>query len=219
MEKLSYPIQLLNTVSRGTNETTGYSHQRLSDSMHSAMKLAIVSKMKFDKDDFKEFAKFWSFSERYYELACKENISAAISFEAWKNRKPFIADMIEYGWQGAVKRNKGRLAVSSSFWWNGEKVTVTSFSGDGTYLIACSYKDKKPDEYRNKIKHQYKITHKDLRNYRAELKKIADSNSGRKLNLSIPEVCRQIEGFTIQEVWEKIEECEKTEEKKLCQKK
>jgi len=209
MKNQSYPIQLLQTIWKSTNKITG---RRLNNAMQTGLKLAIESGMKFNTNDFdfidKNFRFYWwggndgtMLGERYYAIACEySNISAAISFELWKERKSFITDMVEYGQPGMGKRNKGRLAIRSKFWWNGERVTVTSFSENGTYLIACSYKNRNPNEYRNKIKHQYEITYKDLKDYRIELKKISE-----ELKLSIPEVYQQIKGYTIQEVWEKIE--------------
>ena len=207
----SYPIQLLTTVWRGTNEVTGHSWERLNSSMQDGLSLAIKSGMKFDKDDFHYIADHFRFyywggndrhmlGERYYIQACAmPNVSAAISFESWVSRKPFVADVVKYGWQEEIERPRGRLAIGSTLFWNGEKVTVTSFSEDQTYLVACSYKPG--DEYPTKIKHQYKITHKDLKNYRAALKSLSKA-----AGLSIADTCKTIGGHTIEETWERIKE-------------
>ncbi|MCK4624345.1 MAG: hypothetical protein KAV00_03470 [Phycisphaerae bacterium] len=177
-------IQLLDIVWKNSVAVTGFSWDRLNRSMASALSLAIDSGMRFDPGDFAAILKKYrmnrwcgmdgGLAEGFYMLAVvTDNISAAQSFEAWKGRKPFIADGVDPPeWQHRVPRawlrKRGRLAVGFTFGWNGEMVTVTTFAKDGSHLVACSYHPQtEKDPYANKIKHRYKITIKDIREERA----------------------------------------------------
>lgn len=77
----------------------GHSWQVVNGTMLSALVLAVKGRFKFEKDDLQQVAavKHWGIGrwigdpERLYALACDENnISAAIAYETWKGRKPFI---------------------------------------------------------------------------------------------------------------------------------
>lgn len=216
--KLSHPLQLLTVVWDGVGgRFRGDSWRKTNRSLQDALNLAISSGMKFELDDFKYINKnfrpwYWMgndghmLGERYYFIAVRErNTSAAIAFEVWKGRKPFIADNVETlpHWGGSCRFERSRLACGCQFYWNGEKVAVTSFSEDGTYLVACSYKDNKPNEYEAKILHQYKITVKDLRNLRSEMKKIA-----KEVEMSVADTAAMLmkNNATTKEAWRLIDE-------------
>jgi hypothetical protein len=101
--------------------------------MHSALMLAITSGLSFAPDDFKAIhdtmrGGYWmGDAESFFRVAVESNhTQACVSFETWYARKPFL-------WEGK------RLYVGAQFTWEGEAVTVTSFSAKGS-LCACSYK-------------------------------------------------------------------------------
>lgn len=162
---------------------SGFSWIRLNRSMREALCLAISSRCSFDIGDFAGFLDAFSLdrwsvdAEGLYGLAVIEgNRSAVESFEQWRGRGPFIADDVTshgvYGSRTFLNRQRTRLVIGFSFPWQGEQITVTSFSDDGTYLTACSYKPRtKDDPYRNEVLHRYKITVADLQADRKERKR------------------------------------------------
>jgi len=177
-QKDSPAIQLLQLVWSNCNTTTGHSWERVNQSMASALHLAICSGFKFDVGDFAAINLlfrfgYWGgawgggFAEQFYTSAvAADNLSAAQSFEAWKKRKPIIADKVRHGdsrfRHSDSSRAKGRLCISCKFTWKGESVTVTSMAEGETKATACSYK---PDTgYSSKgggclkILHRYTIT-------------------------------------------------------------
>lgn len=226
--KLSPPIQMLQIVWENANKAMGFSWQRLNSSMQDALSLAISAGMRFDPGDFKYIAEnfrfdYWGgsdghmFGERYYRQACNEpNKSACRAFEKWRSREPFIADNVNTGryWGDSKMLSRSRLAIGFEFYWNGETVTVTSFSIDGSYLTACSYQEEPKDEYAPaKIKHRYKITVKDLKTNHPELKKlgIAIARCEDKTEpLSPADTAKRLQRTkkTIAEAWKLVEEWE-----------
>jgi len=183
-QKFSPAIQLIDLVYTKSFAVKPHTWRVDNDCLETALSLAIRAGMEFYLDDFKYISDNFKFGywagndgnmqgERYYFKAIREgNIRAAQSFEAWKNRKPFIYDGISHAWKKDFERKQCRVFVNAQFVWNGEQVRATSFSKNGLYFIACSYHTKKEGEYRDKIKRQYKITHADLKKARAENKLI-----------------------------------------------
>jgi len=188
MAKESRAIKLLRLVWDGCNKATGHSWERLNHSLHTALQLAIGSGFQFGLADFAtidtEFRfEYWGgrdnggFAESFYSLACAvDNISACHAFEAWKNRKPIIADAIDYhqrngNWKhgGGGSRKQGRLCVGCSLEWHGENATVTSMGDGKTEAVACSYKGNLCDSNRP-ILHRYKLTPEAIIADRAERK-------------------------------------------------
>ena len=156
-------IQLLRLLWRHEGHQMGHSWERINATMRNGLGLAIRSGLEFARGDFAVISDAfnpgcWLNGERMYSVACLgehgPNRSAAISFERWKGRKPFILD-------------GHRLAVGSKFDWYDDRVTVTSFADDSSYLVACSYKyteSNTGDTYaRRKVAHRYKIAIADLR--------------------------------------------------------
>lgn len=145
--ELSPAHVLVAHVWANVQEATGHSWQRLNSSMHSAVMLAIEAGLRFDETDIRAFYRdmrggYWfgqgdgmGEGEQFFTRACKYgNDSAARSFEAWKGRSPFVL-------------GGSRLSVGSDFVWFADgprkaplRVTVTSFTVEGTALTACSYK-------------------------------------------------------------------------------
>lgn len=158
MSKKSPVQQLLQTIWDHHNPG---SWQRLNHALYAGLMLAIRAGFQFERDDFINLKSFnfhyWcgagsgpnGYAEHFYTLACSSqrdggNRSAAIAFEAWKKRKPFI-------FQGK------RLAERSELtWWDGfpnalegedllealldlpvmNRLEVSSFAEDGSYLNA-----------------------------------------------------------------------------------
>lgn len=77
------------------------------------------------------------------------NISACRSFEDWKERKPFMLD-------------GERIYIGREFQFCNRKVTCTSFAKDGSYIIACSYRDL-PEDSPKKIERICKIRRHELK--------------------------------------------------------
>lgn len=170
---ISPAIKILELVWSSTNSEKNHSWDTLNHAMASTLHTIIAAGVTFYVNDFKIISEtfrfgYWSgidghmSGESFYCTAVgNRNKSAAISFENWVGRKPFI-----FG---------ERLTIGSDFKWCEEKVKVTSFSKDGVYLVACSYKDRSESkqckkcgqtEYNyqtDKIKHQYKIEIADIR--------------------------------------------------------
>lgn len=133
--------QLVDLVWKHNREATGHSWQRLNSSMAASVRLAISAGMRFAVDDFASIYSgmrggYWfGAGERFYTLAVEfDNISACQSYEAWKDRKPFI-------------HGGRRLAIDSEMdhWLSREdahrlgRLVVTSFASDGSYLTAVTY--------------------------------------------------------------------------------
>ena len=137
----SGPVELISLIMREAWSASGKSWTRLNGGLREALAIAITVGMKFARDDFKTLddkhsGGFWfgANHEWFFRLAVENrNSTAAISFERWKGRKRFM-------WKGR------RLHVGASFRWERDILTVTSFSDDGTYLIACAYHypDRRP---------------------------------------------------------------------------
>lgn len=181
---MSEVIKLLDRVWKNANSATAHSWERLNHSMRDALTLAVGSGFTWKAGDMAAIASgkynfgYWSSdsTEWIYALAIEtENLTAAKSYEAWKKREAFIADDVTFHASGgfihtsSANRGRERLAVGFEFQWKGLKVKVTSFSEDGSYLTACSYKPRK-EGYSEKIDKRFKITREDIFAERAERK-------------------------------------------------
>lgn len=154
----------------GANE---HSWRRVNSAMHSALMLAITSGLSFAIADFKAIhdtmrGDYWMGEvESFYRVAVESNhTQACASFEAWQGRKPFL-------WEGK------RLYVGAKLAWEGEAVTVTSFSA-GDSIVACSYKPHTAhDDYGTRIARRFDISRTDLqraeRDRKVELKLAAEA--------------------------------------------
>ncbi len=172
--------KMLTLVWRFSLQGKAHSWDVLNHSMRLALRLAISSGFEMKSMDW------WAIYNRFrgnywmgvdaewaYALAVQtNNVPAFTSYEDWAKRGPFIADDVEPGHcmdeSRCWNRQRGRLAVGFSFPWDGQRIHVTSFTQDGTHLIACSYSD--PDA--RKIKKRYRITAKDIQAARAEKKAV-----------------------------------------------
>jgi len=211
-KQLSPAIQLIDLIWEKSFRCKPHSWNQFNASLQDALELAIKSGMVFDLNDFQYISDTYRFSywagndghmqgERYYALSVRgNNMKAVQSFEAWKNRKPFIFRNVKSKYFMPTERKKCRLFAGSEFEWMGEWVKITSFSKDGTYLVACSYKEKPEGDYpTEKIKCRYKITNSDLKKELKWLKKCDVFEAGLKygstfrdwiidlFNVSVPE--------------------------------
>jgi len=184
-KKLSPAVQLVGLVYRKSFAVKKHSWRVDNDCLHTALSLAVGSGMEFYTDDFKYISDnfkfgYWAGNDGhmqgewfYFKAISEGNTKAAQSFEAWKNRKPFIYDNISHAWKKDFnERKQCRVFVNAKFVWAGEQVKVTSFSENGLHLVACSYHPKKDQYDSPKIKKRYKITSADLKKARAENKAI-----------------------------------------------
>ncbi len=151
---MTHGMELIRLVWNGSLRVRAWSWEVLNQSMRSAVKLAIRSGMELNADDWRAMheelraGRWMGDPEGLYALAVAcGNSSAIASFEAWKGRKPFIADGVsdDRGLaRGIIRRKRGRLAVGFWFDWDGRPVKVTSFAEDGSHLVACCY-GKRPE--------------------------------------------------------------------------
>jgi hypothetical protein len=175
--KLSSALTLIKHVWDHSLEATGHSWERLNHSMYSAVKLAINAGMAFEETDFRYIADnmrigYWSgcdSGEDWYSLAINKNhASAAHAYEYWRGRKPFLIQPTD------SNKNRIRLHVGAIFDWHHKlaervpRVKVTSFSKDQSAVIAVRYKDFQDGP----ISKRFRITHEDIREYHAALKRV-----------------------------------------------
>ena len=169
--KISPARQLIDLVWQHNREATGHSWQRLNHSMADALRLAITAGLRFDLHDFAAIYKdmrggYW-FGEpehSFYRLAVDfDHLSACQSFEAWKERPPFIhaGRRLAVGQQVTSWIAPG---LSNQM----PRAVVTSFAADGQSLTACTYK---PGTSQAKIAKRYRITIEALRARERDLEK------------------------------------------------
>lgn len=166
-------IRLLDLVWSQANTATNHSWERLNHAMHAALRMAIGAGFTFALDDLATIAAQYRFGywcgespEWIYTAAVvASNRSAIQSYEAWKQRKPFVMDDVRLG---HVHRKRERLTVGSRFVWQGYEVTVTSFSANGQSLTACSYQPRVEGSYMDVIEKRFRITHADITAERKE---------------------------------------------------
>jgi len=153
---MSTAYTLINYVWKHNCKEVRHSWRTVNDSMQTAVSLAISAGLTFDPDDFGRIydgmrGGYWfgqydcgAMGEGFYVEACKEgNISACKSFEAWKERPPFV-----FGGK--------RLYIGAELAWGDAKyLKVTSFAENGESLVACSYKND--DESRGGYGAEHKV--------------------------------------------------------------
>jgi len=165
---MSHVVQFVRTALHGAatdGGKSGHSWEVVNDATAQALSLAITARFRFEPDDMAAVLRSDSLriphgDEHYYTLACKYgNGSAARSFERMVGRKPFRVPWApRCKAQGSKKVCLTRAWVGRWFDWQGEKVKVTSFSGDGETMIACAYYQGP-----SRVKHRHTITRADLR--------------------------------------------------------
>ncbi len=158
-------LHLIRHMWENVCDTLPHSWRIVNGSMHQVVKLAIDGGLRWGLGDFATVAKdfrigYWGGnngdSEGLYSCAVESgNLSACLSFEAWKGRKPFIF-------------HGKRISVGYDFRWAGERVTCTSFADDGASLIATSYKPRETDgdgyeRGRRTPLHVHRISHADIK--------------------------------------------------------
>lgn len=133
MNEKSKAFELIEFV--WNNEKTD-SYLRVNIAMYEAVKLAIISQMKFNKEDFQNiFSKFsggyWfgvnangkGYGENFYRKAVTSgNISACQSYEAFCNIKPFIDSKGRRLCKGAMYRDNEKRYRVTGFDFSTKKV-------------------------------------------------------------------------------------------------
>lgn len=167
MNEKSKAFELIEFVWK--NEKTD-SYVRVNTAMYDAVKLAIISQMKFNKDDFKTiYAQFdggyWfgvnengkGMGEGFYvEAVLMGNISACQSYEAFYNFKPFID-------------TKGRRLHKRAMYRDNERryrVTGFDFDTKKVYLVAYEIGDIREEGKKT----LFNFTNKEWNEYRKQLK-------------------------------------------------
>jgi hypothetical protein len=175
-------IELLDLVYAAANDATSHSYERLNRAMSNALQLAIGSGFKFATGDVEYIlsnykAGYWvgeSDEWIYGEAIEVGNTSAIASYEAAKKREGIIADDVDFRESRnpylhmSGTRQRERLCVGATFVYRGQKLKVTSFADDSSYVNACLY--VKVDEYRSKVSKRLKLTRDDIIADRAERK-------------------------------------------------
>lgn len=168
MDKISEALELVTFV---WDHTKADSWDRLNEAMKKALNLAIVSKMEFDKDDFRNIYEsfnggYWfhtnqngkGMGEYFYEDAVNNgNISACQSYENMYSLKPFID-----------KKGK-RLCIRALFLDIDRRYRVTGFDFPHKTVNLVSY-DKLDYEEKGKKK-LFSFTNKEWNEFRKELER------------------------------------------------
>lgn len=151
------------------NERTG-SYLRVNTAMYKAVKLAIISQMEFNKDDFKSiysnFRGFYWFGVNtngkgmgelfYSEAVTSGNISACQSYENFYDFKPFID-------------TKGRrLYTRAAYRDNERRYRVTGFDFDTKKVHLVGYSIKDWEEKGKKT--LFNFTNKEWNEFRKQIK-------------------------------------------------
>lgn len=169
-------LQYMNLAWGYGNTAHGHSYTVLNKMLRDSLETAVVGGMPFDTGDIGFIYEnmrggYWfgginghSIGEWIYSLAIESrNASAYRSYEAWMNRKPFIV-------------LGKRLAVGIEFDWYLDRLRVTSFAEDQSYVVACKYAHEQVDGYwREKLERVVKISHQDIREYQRRWKQSADT--------------------------------------------
>ena len=175
-KEISPAMRFLRAAWGGVCTATPHSWSVINGTMRQALSTAISGGMRFALGDYETLAahprdggfnfQYWggadygnSYGEHFYGIAVGySNRSAALSFEAWKKRKPFMTAGVSStrGGSSSLHSGRSRLAVGSEFRWDGKRVVVTSFSEDGEYLTACVR--ELSVNGRNKVALRYKLT-------------------------------------------------------------
>lgn len=179
--------KFLEHVWENQGHETGHSWQRLNQSMSSALSLAITSQMRFALDDFERIAAdfrigYWGgndghmLGEHFYKLACDgthgPNMSACLSFEKWKDRKPFLVLRSER------EDIKVRVHVGARFEWPDWKakamltVHCTSISQDGKSFTAVQRESFQTESgyWQERLKRRFTIDHEKIAEYHAKVR-------------------------------------------------
>jgi hypothetical protein len=155
----------------------------LCDGLH----MAVSRRFYFEDDDWAELVRRWGglrscngvfhCGEGLYSLACTSgNRRAAISYEKWAGRPPFIWHGPRYD-RNLPSATGGRLYVGADFYWQDMPVTITSFAEDGSAIRAAAYEETPGvwdkcgtclqsrciSRERRQLKRRFSITVKDLK--------------------------------------------------------
>lgn len=195
-------LHMIRHVREHKGNGMGRSNERQNQVIDEAIRLAIGGGLRFDVGDFKALAtpshqSYYAKSflryhdqEGHYSAACgrdrgRENMSAALAFEAWSGRKPFLIR------QDPDVKTATRVYVGCQFQWYGQRVKATSFNDEAGSFTACTYKGReevrcdkcgqidwdKTETSSEKIDKRHTITHEAIKEYHAALKLEAELNA------------------------------------------
>jgi len=167
-------IQLLELVWQHNCAVVPHTWERVNHSMGRALELAIGAGLRFAPGDFDTIADRYrpdrwygeQGGEQFYRLAViVANVSAAMAWEASRQRRPLLADDVEspYAWSAVGychtpgRRVRERLFVGAEFAYQGHRATVTSFRVDGK-VVACTYRDAR----HSKVARRYVVGWEDI---------------------------------------------------------
>jgi hypothetical protein len=194
----SAPIQFLQLIWDNASKAGGDSWRRYNASLSSGLSLAITSGMKFGSGDFTIISEryrpeYWmrlgsDDGEGYFrEAVLNNNVSAAVAFEKWQDREPFICNGIRTS-DGNYFEGERRLFIGAWFNWNGERVCATKFVPEKDSIRACSYVQEKGETgswwSQSKVLHRYLISRSELLAVRKEaaLEKKIKNADAKKMN-------------------------------------
>lgn len=164
---MSSATDLVLAALRGSCSTGSHAWPVVNNATREALRLAITHRFRFERDDYAAIDRRGRLDdvEHYYSLACRYgNKSAAISIESHLGRKPWFVRLPGFWPSGRHypgESSLNRMHVGCGFEWEGEDVTVTSFTESGG-VIACSYHQAEPGEPA-KVKRRFTITRDDVK--------------------------------------------------------
>lgn len=218
----SQVIQFLRLAWKNSDAGVPFAWERLNHTMAAAMRVALGA-FKFEPGDYatamKEFnGGRWCDPEGSYATAVANgNTSACVSIEKYLGREPIIADDVKMAGRYdsnthlIADRQKERLHVGAGFTWKGDRVKITSFSGNAA--IACSYRKVGEEEScdkcghsrswpREKVAKRYTITREAIIAERAERKRKSEIWE-RLVDLKAGELVRTELGSTNRDVFDR----------------
>lgn len=158
MKNASPAYTLCAHVWKSTAESSRFSWQRLNQSMHGAVHLAITSGMRFDREDFELLMKdfrggYWigAGHEMLYAAAVRtRNVSACHAYEQWQGRRPILFE-------------KTRMFVGRQFIWQRLRVRCTSIASDHLTAVAPKGWEEGKEHFNHKPERVFRITREQIR--------------------------------------------------------
>jgi len=172
-EKRSPALTLVMQVWNHALDAGGHSWQKLNWAMQDALNLAIKARMEFDEGDFAYIVAncrtgYWfgeDNGERFYHTAVEaDNLSACVSFEAWKKRPAFIIGgrRLAVGSELDGFFSGYRRPETAPEWMGFPKMTeVSSFGKDGNSFIAIGAFEEK--NHRRVPTRRWTVTREDIK--------------------------------------------------------
>ncbi len=199
---MSVVTDFLQIIYQEANRVGSHSWINLNRAMHDGLRLAIQARFMFEPDDFVYIAKHFKFAywarldnsgksrgEEFYKCAIESNnLSAAIAFEAYKGRSPFI-----YCGQ--------RLAIGSSFMLprgldpEAQIWRVNSFSEDGSMINCAHYAtdDRQERRLSERLIAKKSLTKKELKEQEKILRVLLSTKQPRPFDVVLGSIATVLE--------------------------